>query len=550
MSAVQADPTGVADAAPQVGEEMVHTARQSGLGPVEPARARDRGEGPFARLVLRGATVIDGSGGPPWGPADIVVEHGRITAIVSVGAAGRPISPDRRPPPGGRELDCHGKFVTPGFVDCHAHTGIFYHAAAGAMAPADYVYKLWLAHGVTTVREMGCFNGLGWTLDQQRRAEAHAIAAPRLLAYPYFPAVADFVKVIHTPEQGRAWVRAAQARGANGIKFFGAPPAIMQAALDECAQLGLRSGCHHSQQAVARMNTLRTAGWGLTSQEHYYGVPESLFEGRSLQHYPSDYNYTDEYMRFSQAGCGFDQAAPPGSARWREVLERLRALDFSFVPTLAIYDANRDAMRARRAEWHDDYTWAGLRAYFEPSRGGHGAYWYRWSVGDEIQWKAQYRRWMQFLDDYKNLGGRVSTGSDSGFVYQVYGFGYVRELELLQEAGFTPLEVLSAATLKGAELLGLEAEIGSVEVGKAADLLVHDLNPLADFKLLYGTGAIRLDEASNAPVRQRALRHTIRGGVVYDVDTLLADVRAMVADSHAAQAQADLDAAARAPAAA
>ncbi|MET4579357.1 amidohydrolase family protein [Ottowia thiooxydans] len=513
------------------GEEMIQTAMLSGLHAVEPAQQRDQGQGPFSRLVLRGATIIDGSGGPPWGPADIVVEKGRIASIVSVGSAGQPIRAERRPAAGDHEIDCHSKYVTPGFIDCHAHIGIFYHAAAGPMAPADYVYKLWLAHGVTTVREMGCFNGLAWTIDQKKKSEGHEIVAPRLLAYPYFPAVTDFVKVIHTPAEARTWLSQVKERGADGIKFFGAPPSIMQAALEECAKLGLRSGCHHSQQAVARMNTLRTAGWGLTSQEHYYGIPESLFEGQALQDYPSDYNYTDEYHRFSQAASGFQLAAPPGSSKWTEVLHRFRELDFTIVPTLAIYDANRDQMRARRAEWHDDYTWAGLQSYFEPSRGGHGSYWYRWSTTNEIQWKSQYKRWMEFLNDYKNLGGRVCAGSDSGFVYQVYGFGFIRELELLQEAGFSPLEVLTAATLKGAELVGMEDEIGTVEVGKCADLLVHDSNPLADFKLLYGCGAVRLDESTNSPARERALRYTICGGVVYDVDELLADVRAMVVAS-------------------
>ena len=195
------------------------------------------------------------------------------------------------------------------------------------------------------------------------------------------------------------------------------------------------------------MTTLRTAGWGLTSQEHYYGLPESLFEGRALQDYPPDYNYQDEYHRFSLAGQGFAQAAQPGSAKWEEVLQKFLALDFTFVPTFSIYDANRDQMRARRADWHDEYTWAGLLEYFKPSRGGHGAYWYRWSITDEVNWKTQYRIWMQFLNDYKNLGGRVCTGSDSGFIYQTYGFGFVRELELLQEAGFTPLEVLTLSLI-------------------------------------------------------------------------------------------------------
>jgi len=517
------------------GEEMISLMTDAGLSAVEPATGRDRGAGPFARLVLRGATVITGTGAPPWGPADIVIERGRIAEIRAVGAPGRPLDPAHRPATGDHEIDCHGKFVTPGFIDCHAHIGIFFHAASGPMAPADYVYKLWLAHGVTMVREMGSFNGLNWTLDQKRKAATGAIAAPRILVHAYFPAVPDLVQVIHTPDEARTWLRDVKARGADGIKFMGAPPKLMQAALDECGKLQLRSGCHHAQQAVAQMNTLRTAGWGLTSQEHYYGLPESLFEGRALQDYPADYNYMDEYHRFSLAGQGFAQAAQRGSAKWQEVLQKFLALDFTFVPTFSIYDANRDQMRARRADWHDEYTWAGLLEYFKPARGGHGAYWYRWSITDEVQWKTQYRIWMQFLNDYKNLGGRVCTGSDSGFIYQTYGFGFIRELELLQEAGFTPLEVLSAATVKGAELLGLEHETGSVQVGKAADLLIHDVNPLSDFKLLYGTGAMRLDEASNGPVWERGLRTTISGGIVYDVAELLADVRAMVAESKCAK---------------
>jgi len=521
-----------------VGEERIHKLTAAGMPPVQKATTRDRGAGPFKRLILRGATILDGTGAPQWSPADIVVEGGRIVAIEKVGTPKKAIDPARRPAAGDHEIDCHGKFVTPGFVDCHAHVGIPYHAMSGPMAPADYVYKLWLAHGVTTVREMGCFNGLGWMLDQKRRAEAHEIAAPRMLAYPYFPAVNDMLKTIHTPEQGRDWLRRVKDRGADGVKFFGAPPAIMQAALDECASLGLRSGCHHAQQAVTRMNTLTTARWGLTSQEHYYGLAESLFEKRVIQDYTPDYDYNDEYFRFAFAGQTFRQAAEPGSARWNAVMDEFLELGFSFVPTFTIYDANRDLLRARRADWHDEYTWAGLWKYFQPARGGHGAYWYRWSTTNEVEWKQNYRLWMQFINEFKNRGGRVCTGSDSGFIFQTFGFGFIREFELLQEAGFTPLEVLRAATIQGAELLGLEDEIGSIEVGKAADLLVHDQNPLSDFKLLYGSGAMRLNDDTNAVEWHRALRYTIRGGVVYDVGELLADVRAMVAASREAAGEA------------
>ncbi len=134
---------------------------------------------------------------------------------------------------------------------------------------------------------------------------------------------------------------------------------------------------------------------------------------------------------------------------------------------------------------------------------------------------------MEFVNEYKNRGGRVTTGSDSGYIYKLYGFGYVRELELLQEAGFHPLEVVRSATLYGAQALGLADQIGSVEPGKLADLVVVPENPLADFKVLYGTGAIRVTP-DNRVVRVGGVRWTIKDGIVYDAPKLLADVREMV----------------------
>jgi imidazolonepropionase len=125
---------------------------KAGQPPIVPARQRDRGVGPFKRLVLRGATVIDGTGAPPIGPTDIVVENNRITLLKKV--TGNLANAANRPAAGDHEIDCRGKWVTPGFIDCHAHAGVPNHAANGWVPPVDCVYKLWLAHGVTTVREM------------------------------------------------------------------------------------------------------------------------------------------------------------------------------------------------------------------------------------------------------------------------------------------------------------------------------------------------------------------------------------------------------------
>lgn len=126
----------------------------------------------------------------------------------------------------------------------------------------------------------------------------------------------------------------------------------------------------------------------------------------------------------------------------------------------------------------------------------------------------------------------MTAGSDNGFIYQTYGFGYIRELELLREAGFHPLEVIRSATLYGAQALGMEKEIGSVEAGKLADFVIVDANPLENLQLLYGTGAIVLNE-KNETIRKGGVKYTVKDGIVYDAKKLLADVKKIVDEEKA-----------------
>ena len=489
---------------------------------VQDAPKRAEGEGPFPRLIIRGVTLINSTGAPPVGPVDIVVEQNRIREVRQVGYPGVPIDQRRRPvaAAGDKELDCTGMYLMPGFVDMHGHIG-----GRAQGTPSEYVFKLWLAHGVTTIREPGSGNGLDWTLKHKQLSLKNEITAPRILAYSFFGMGSS--ETISTPEAARTWVRENARKGADGIKFFGAEPAVFRAALEENKKLGLRSACHHAQLEVARMNVLATAKAGLTSMEHWYGLPEALFSDRTLQDYPADYNYNNEQHRFEEAGKLWKQAAEPGSDKWYQVMDELLKLDFTLDPTFNIYEANRDFMRARRAEWHEDYTLPSLWRFYGPSRISHGSYWLNWGTEQEIQWKENYRLWMRFVNEYKNRGGRVTTGSDSGFIYQLYGFAFIRELELLREAGFHPLEVIRSATIKGAEALGLDKEIGSVEIGKLADFVITAENPLANFSTLYGTGAIQVT-ADNEVVRVGGVTYTVKDGIVYDAKKLLQDVKAIV----------------------
>jgi imidazolonepropionase-like amidohydrolase len=105
-------------------------------------------------------------------------------------------------------------------------------------------------------------------------------------------------------------------------------------------------------------------------------------------------------------------------------------------------------------------------------------------------------------------------------------------MELLQEAGFHPLEVRRAATIHAAQVLKMDDQIGSIRPGKLADLVLTEHNPLANFKVLYGTGHFRLN-SENQPTREGGVRYTIKDGIVYDARELLADVREMVKKARA-----------------
>jgi imidazolonepropionase-like amidohydrolase len=490
---------------------------------------RTDGSGPHERLILRGPIVIDGTGAPPYGPVDIVIQGNRIREMRTVAMGGIVVDPERRPQAdeNTQELDLSGMYLMPGFVDLHGHVG-----GRGQGVSADYIFRLWLAHGVTTIRDPGSGAGTDWMVEHRRRSADNEILAPRMQVYITFGR--DHEGPITTAEQARQWVRDIADAGADGIKFFGAPPQVLEAAIEEAGQVGIGTTMHLAQLHVTRTHMLDAARMGLDSMEHWYGLPESMFTDRNVQDYPHDYNYSDEQDRFAEAGKLWRQAAGPDSERWRTVRDELIERDFTIVPTLNIYQANRDLMRERTAEWHPLYTKPALWDFFAPSRTAHGSYWFDWTTGHEIDWKENFRRWMGFLNDYKNHGGRVGTGSDSGFIYKTYGFGYVSELELLQEAGFHPLEVIRAATLSGAEALGIDDELGTVEVGKLADLVVVEENPLQNFKLLYGTGAIRVDAENNVD-RVGGVRYTIKDGIVFDVVEMRTDIRRRVHEAWEAE---------------
>jgi hypothetical protein len=219
----------------------------------EAAPDRGRGEGPFGRLVLRGVTVINGEGAPPVGPMDVVIEGNRIASLHGVGFPGVPIDAAGRPPTrdGDKVLELDGHYLLPGFIDLHAHFG-----GDDQGVPAEYPAKLWLAHGITTIREPGSFNGLDWVLEHQRRSERNEIAAPRIVPYVGFGQGVE--NPLLTPEEARL--------GARHRPSGGQGHQVLRGAAGDHARRARRSvqarpGIGHASRATRR-HQLERAGFG------------------------------------------------------------------------------------------------------------------------------------------------------------------------------------------------------------------------------------------------------------------------------------------------
>jgi hypothetical protein len=467
----------------------------------------------YPRLVVRGAIVVDGSGTPAAGPKDIVIENNTITDVVALDAVALANGNARRPA-GDVEIDATGKYVLPGLINAHAHTQ---EERGGIAQPLDYELKIWLSCGITTVRDVG--SDTRKTLELRKNSEAGTVAAPRMFVYPMFGAP-------KTPAAARARVQELKAMGVDGIKFLGIHRDIMEAAEDEAHKVGLRIA-HHV--GVEETNAWDDIKFGTTSIEHWYGIPDAALDD-GVQHFPSDYNYNNERDRFRYGGHLWREANPE---KLGKVLQAMVDAHVAWVPTFSIYEASRDVQRARNQPWFKEYLHPTLEKYFEPNPANHGSYFDHWTSTDETYWKEDFRIWMAAVRDFEKRGGVIGTGDDAGFIYSMYGFGLLRELELQQEAGFPTLKVIQHATSNGAKILGEESHLGKVRAGYRADLIVVNGNPVDDFKVMYPTG---IDTwVNNQPSHTGGIEWTIKDGIPYHVPTLMKDVKDMVTKARSPQ---------------
>ena len=469
----------------------------------EPAPEHAR---PVTRLLIKNAMVIYGTGRPPFGPVDIVIQGGLITRVGSwvTGSATAP----------GAVIDASGKYVMPGIVNTHMHWHEW--RVPHIPQPIQYERNLYLAAGVTTVREVG------GTFQKSKRwqaeSDAHTIIAPRILVYPR-----PDLGVHRTPEEIRLGVRQAKRDGADGLKIGDLDRDQLEAMLDEAQQQGLRTTAHIGVEETTATDYIEL---GVDSIEHFYGIADAALDG--VQDFPADMNSSNEAHRFAQAGELYTQADPD---TLYAVVESMVEHHVGWSPTLSIYEANRDLIRAQNLPWYRDYLHPSMEEFWRPNPDNHGSYFIGWTSTHEVHWRENYRVWMDALRHFGRQGGLITTGDDAGYLYSLYGFGLIRELELHEEAGFHPLDVLKHATVNGATMLGMDDRLGRVRVGYLADLLVVNGNPLENLHLLNpnGTGV----DVDGRNVRGSGIEWTIKDGVPYYVPTLMREVKAMVDEARA-----------------
>lgn len=463
------------------------------------------------RLLIRNAMVIYGNAKPPFGPVDILIEDGLIARI-----SDRPSTQSSQVD---AVIDAAGKYVLPGLVNTHMH----WHEErmSGIPQPVQYERNLYLASGVTTVREVGTDN---YARSRQWRDDAAArrIAAPRTLVYQRVA-----TRDLRTLEQVRAAVRDVKQQGSDGLKIGGHDRDQLRALMDEARKLGLPTAAHIGVEETTAKDYIEL---GVTSIEHFYGIGDAALDG--IQNFPPDMNYSNEVHRFARAGELYAQANPE---TLRQIIDLMIERQVAWSPTLSIYEATRDIVRAQNLPWFKDYLHPSMEEFWKPNLKRHGSFFLGWTNTQEVRWRQNYRIWMGALRDFGVKGGLITTGDDAGYIYSLYGFGLIRELELHEEAGFHPLEVLKHATVNGAKLVGLEDRIGRVRVGYSADLIVVNGNPLENLRVLNPAGTDINVTGQN--VRAGGIEWTIKEGTPYHGPTLMQEVRDMVAKARSERAR-------------
>ncbi len=406
-------------------------------------------------LALPHVTVIDATGSAAQPDMTVLIEHGQIARLGK--------STEFALPREAEVVEATGKFLIPGLVDMHVHTTWDRH----------YIRPLMLANGVTGVREMFAQD---LPAIQRRRGEVAggSLAGPRILA------AGPIVDGLDAPwphsiiatnaAEGRAAVARVKSEGYDYVKVYSA---LNREAYFAIAEEAKREGIPYAGHVPGSVSAIEASNAGQRSFEHLYGISrgcstrEAELQKASLSYLAASEAELDSFSEEKAAA----------------LLELLRRNGTWQVPTLVV---------DRNAALYSDPEYS--RTFAHPSRLRYVPYALHamWKLGlrltpalprDQLEVSRRYFEWqLRMVGAMQRAGVGILTGTDTPNPYVHPGFSLHDELELLVQAGLTPMQALQAATRNPALYFGTLKATGTIESGKVADLVLLDANPLEDIR--------------------------------------------------------------------
>jgi imidazolonepropionase-like amidohydrolase len=413
---------------------------------------------PGGTVALTNAKIYDGTGAPPRTDQTIVIEGDRITAVGPAGGVDIPA--------GAEVLDLTGQTVIPGIVGLHDHS--YYTGGNGRAAQLSFSgSRMYLGSGVTTIRTAGAQQPYAELNLKQEIDAGRAVGPTMFTTGPYLTGEqgSRTMTRLEGPDQARRVVRYWSEEGVDWFKAYTwISRAELGAAIEEAHAHGVKVTAH-----LCSVGYREAVALGIDNLEH------GLFANSE---YAPDKKPDECPPGFRSGYADLDIGSPEVQATFRDMIEN----DVAMTSTLGVYEisvAGREPIDERVFDVLAPEIAEEVRAISEQRRAGRGA----------ID-PAVYRKALEYEKAFVDAGGTLAAGVDpTGYGAAPPGYGDQRNYELLLEAGFTPSQVVQIMSHNGAKVLGIDDEVGTIEAGKTADLVVIDAD-LAEARNLHDTSIV------------------------------------------------------------
>ena len=395
-------------------------------------------------IALEGATLIDGAGGAPKEDALILIRNGHIEAVARVNEI--PI------PKGAERINLVGKTIIPGLIDAHAHV-------------ERWAAPRYLAWGVTTVRDLHSQTDSGIALRND--LNLGSIIGPRMFTSGAMidgaPATYPNATGVTNAAEARRAVDQRRLAGTDYLKIYTRiTPALLRAVVDEARGVQLPIAAH-----LGKTDALTAARMGVVSLEHMAGVVQAASRNPSIYYRAHD-RFLSGWTTEEQGWATLDSASLARTAR------ALAQTKVAIVPTLVVHEMlsrlDNPVLLTRPGMEDVPEDAESVRSVASLLRRTG------WKPRDFQAFRRARARQDLFVREFRRAGGVIAAGTDAANQLLIPGFSEHEEMALLVEAGLTPLEAITAATRRGAQLLKADS-LGVVAPGKVADLVVLNANP-------------------------------------------------------------------------